>query len=168
VINCGTTFSPSLNQLKPDVESDVEQVARCLTPTPHGVGPTCECGSADDQHSDPRRGCCSPPPPGSAPQARTGDGHLMHQGLLLITGGYPAVGAIRVPYNWADCDEAHLQALKLCLCGPANSRCDSPRREGQPPPYFVPQNPWRTCETEGGKRCSGGAINLFQQASQQG
>ncbi len=41
VINCGTTFSPSLNQLQPDVESDVEQVARFLTPTPHGVGPTC-------------------------------------------------------------------------------------------------------------------------------
>lgn len=41
VINCGTTFSPSLNQLLPDVASDVSEVARFVTPTPHGVGPTC-------------------------------------------------------------------------------------------------------------------------------
>ena len=41
VINCGTTFSPSLNQLQPDVAADVSEVARFVTPTPHGVGPTC-------------------------------------------------------------------------------------------------------------------------------
>jgi len=41
VINCGTTFSPALSQLLPDVDDDVAQVAAFVTPTPHGVGPTC-------------------------------------------------------------------------------------------------------------------------------
>ena len=41
VINCGTTFSPALSQLLPDVDADVAQVAAFVTPTPHGVGPTC-------------------------------------------------------------------------------------------------------------------------------
>mmetsp|Transcript_40686 Transcript_40686/g.128274 ORF Transcript_40686/g.128274 Transcript_40686/m.128274 type:complete len:805 (-) Transcript_40686:91-2505(-) len=41
VINVGTTFSSSLSSLLPDVQEDVADVARVLTPTPHGVGPTC-------------------------------------------------------------------------------------------------------------------------------
>jgi len=41
VINCGTTFCPDSKKLLPDVNDDVKHVARCLTPTPHGVGPTC-------------------------------------------------------------------------------------------------------------------------------
>jgi hypothetical protein len=41
VINCGTTFSPAHNRLLPDVHDEVAKVARFLTPTPHGVGPTC-------------------------------------------------------------------------------------------------------------------------------
>lgn len=41
VINCGTTFCPDLKKLLPDVHEDVAHVARFVTPTPHGVGPTC-------------------------------------------------------------------------------------------------------------------------------
>lgn len=41
VVNCGTTFDATANKLLPDVCDDVAHVAKWLTPTPHGVGPTC-------------------------------------------------------------------------------------------------------------------------------
>jgi pterin-4a-carbinolamine dehydratase len=41
VVNCGTTYDAHSRKLLPDVCDDVAEVAQFVTPTPHGVGPTC-------------------------------------------------------------------------------------------------------------------------------